>query len=94
MLRLGERNRLIRMKRLDMKDSSRSTSVFQIQVYSNQADRQGVYRLGSKFNICDLAASDKVSADEEIAARFLVDLRKLNHSLKSIEKVITAISAN
>ena len=53
-----------------------------------------MYRLNSKFTICDLAASDKVSAKEEIEARRLVDLRKLNLSVKTVEKVISAISAN
>ena len=94
LLRLGERNRLIRMKRLDLKGCSRSTSLFQLQIHSNQPDRSGVYRLNSKFTICDLASSDKVSAQEEIDSRRLVDLRKLNLSVKTVEKVLCALGAN
>ena len=47
-------------------------------------------KISSKFNFCDLASSDRVSAQEEIDARHLCDMRKLNVSVKTFEKVITA----
>ena len=57
----------------------------------NQPDKQGNFKT-AKFNIADLADSDQVSAQEEIDARHLVDLKKLNLSVKTLEKVINAIS--
>ena len=68
----------------------RCTTLFQLQLHGNTADKQGTFKL-AKFNICDLAASDKVSAQEEIDARHLVDLRKIDLSVKTIEKVLKAV---
>lgn len=50
-------------------------------------DRQGNFKL-AKFNFCDLESCNKVTTEEEFDARHLVDLKKLNVSLKSVEKVI------
>ena len=46
-----------------------------------------------KFNICDLASSEKASAQEQIDARHLVDLTKLTKSVQTVEKVIEAVQA-
>ena len=89
LLRLGERNRLMQMAASDQR-GHRCTTLFQLQLHGNTADKQGTFKQ-AKLNICDLAASDKVSAQEEIDARHLVDLRKIDLSVKTLEKVLKAV---
>ena len=72
----GERNRVTRMRQLNYQ-GIRCTSLFQLHLQSNTGDRHGALRK-AKFNFCDLASSDRVSAQEELDARHLVDLKKLN----------------
>ena len=81
LLRIGERNRLIRLKKL-ANQAIRQTSLFQIQIHANSMDRQGNYKT-AKFNFCNLESCNQVTTQEESDARRLVDLKKLNVSLKS-----------
>ena len=48
----------------------------------------------TRFNFCDLAASDQVSLQEEIDARHLVDLKKIDLSVKTLEKVVKTVYAS
>ena len=78
LLRIGERNRLIRLKTL-AKQGTRLTTLFQIQIHGNSMDRQGNFK-SAKLNFCDLESCNKVTTEEEFDARHLVDLKKLNVS--------------
>ena len=87
-------------------DSKRSSSIFQIKLhYKTHSSGKSSNRGGgnhhqttasngihiAKFNLCDLASSEKATAQEQIDARHLVDLTKLTKSVQTVEKVIEAI---
>ena len=92
LLRRGERNKHTRMKKLNSK-GLRASSLFQFCITINQPYEKtlvtGQATKTTKFNFCDLSSSDRVSAQEEIDARHLVDLKKLNLGVKTITKVLT-----
>ena len=89
-------------------DSKRSSSNFQIKLhYKTHSSGKSSNRGGgnhhqttassgihiAKFNLCDLASSEKATAQEQIDARHLVDLTKLTKSVQTVEKVIEAIQS-
>ena len=89
-------------------DSKRSSSIFQIKLhYKTHSSGKSSNRGGgnhhqttassgihiAKFNLCDLASSEKATAQEQIDARHLVDLTKLTKSVQTVEKVIEAIQS-
>ena len=79
LLRIGEQNRLLRLKKVNM-DGHRCSTILQLKFHSAFQKQQP-----SKFNICDLGGSDKISSEEKKNARLLVDPEKLNLSVKAFE---------
>ena len=60
----GEKNRIKRSTKMNMK-SSRSHSIFQLLIETDQVDSKGMLKR-SKLNLGDLAGSEKVNKDEEM----------------------------
>jgi hypothetical protein len=50
--------------------------------------------LRSKFNLCDLAGSEKMVIDEVLAKQHVTELKKINLSLTVLGKVISDLSKN
>lgn len=75
-----------RATRLNIR-SSRSHSLFQLLVETDQVDSRGMLKR-SKLNLGDLAGSEKVNKDEEMQAKHLLELRNINLSLTTLGKVI------
>lgn len=82
----GEKNRIKRSTKMNMK-SSRSHSIFQILLETDQVDSKGMLKR-SKLNLGDLAGSEKVNKDEEMQAKHMLELRNINLSLTTLGKVI------
>lgn len=72
-------------------NSSRSHSLFQLLVETNQVDAHGMLKR-SKLNLGDLAGSEKVNKEEEMQARHMLELRNINLSLTTLGKVIQMLS--
>jgi len=62
LLSIGDRNIFARTTHLNQ-HSSRSHSIFQITMQTVQPDENGMI-LRSKFNLCDLAGSEKIGAED------------------------------
>jgi len=87
----GERNRIIRQTRLNM-FSSRSHTIFQIQLENTKVDAQGKLRR-AKLNLCDLAGSEKVGAEANLSGKHFEELRNINQSLTTLGKVVAGLSS-
>jgi hypothetical protein len=83
----GEKNRIIRQTKLNM-FSSRSHTVFQLLI----TNTKGECKSKAKFNLCDLAGSEKVSSEIAMNIKHLAELRSINLSLTTLGKVISALS--
>ncbi len=71
--------------------SSRSHSLFQLLIETDQVDNKGMLKR-SKLNLGDLAGSEKINKDEEMQARHMLELRNINLSLTTLGKVIQLLS--
>ena len=60
-------------------------------VESDTADEKGMLFRG-KLNLCDLAGSEKIHKDENMAQQHLLELKTINLSLSSLGKVISALA--
>jgi hypothetical protein len=86
----GEQIRLKRATRLNMQ-SSRSHSIFQLVIESDEADEKGMLKR-AKLSIGDLAGSEKIYLEEFPSAQHLNELKKINLSLTTLGKVISKLS--
>ena len=86
LLRRGEKNRIKRSTHMNFR-SSRSHSIYQLLIESNQVDGKGMLKR-AKLNLGDLAGSEKVNKEEEMAAAHMLELRNINLSLTTLGKVI------
>ena len=64
LLKRGEKNRITRQTKGNI-HSSRSHTIFQLLIESNQADQRGMLFRG-KLNLCDLAGSEKIGKEESM----------------------------
>ena len=64
LLKRGERNRITRQTKGNI-HSSRSHTIFQLQIESDVADSRGMLLRG-KLNLCDLAGSEKIGKEESL----------------------------
>ena len=64
LVKSGDRNRVVRQTKMNIK-SSRSHSIFQIFIESDQADNNNLIRR-AKLNLCDLAGSEKFDKTGEM----------------------------
>ena len=79
--------------------SSRSHTIFQIQIEDNKIDKNGMYTR-AKLNLCDLAGSEKLNKDDQTVrskgtnqkSSHFQELTTINQSLTSLGKVISALS--
>jgi hypothetical protein len=71
--------------------SSRSHSIFQILIESDEADDHGMLKR-AKLNIGDLAGSEKIYLEEFPSAQHLNELKNINLSLTTLGKVISKLS--
>jgi len=62
LLRRGEKNRFTRQTKGNI-HSSRSHTIFQLLIESNEPDHNGKILRG-KLNLCDLAGSEKIGKEE------------------------------
>lgn len=91
LLRRGELNRITRQTRKNML-SSRSHSVLQLLVESDQADKRGFF-MRAKLNLCDLAGSEKIHGLDDVQTSVhMNELKTINLSLTTLGKVISALS--
>ena len=90
LLRRGEKIRIKRSTKMNM-NSSRSHTLFQILIESNEVDEKVMLKR-SKLNLGDLAGSEKINKDEEMQAKHLLELRNINKSLTTLGKVIQLLS--
>lgn len=86
LLARGEKNRIKRATKMNIK-SSRSHSLFQLLIETDQVDAKGMLKR-SKLNLGDLAGSEKINKDEEMQAKHMLELRNINLSLTTLGKVI------
>ena len=86
----GERIRAKRTTRLNI-TSSRSHSLFQLLIESDEADENGMLKR-AKLNIGDLAGSEKIYLEEFPSAQHLNELKNINLSLSTLGKVISKLS--
>jgi len=92
LMQRGEKNRFIRHTSNNVK-SSRSHTIFQLIVESTKADASGNLQK-AKFNLCDLAGSEKLKKSEDIVDAHLRELKNINLSLTTLGKVIHSLSQN
>ena len=64
LLKRGERNRITRQTKSNI-NSSRSHTIFQLLIESDQANQDGMLIRG-KLNLCDLAGSEKIGLEENL----------------------------
>ncbi len=64
LLKRGESNRITRQTSSNI-HSSRSHTIFQLLVESDQANERGMLLRG-KLNLCDLAGSEKIAKEEQM----------------------------
>ena len=67
--------------------SSRSHSLFQLVIESDEADHRGMLKR-AKLNIGDLAGSEKIFLEEFPSVQHLNELKNINLSLTNLGKVI------
>ena len=90
LLKRGESNRCTRQTRSNI-HSSRSHTIFQLLIESNQPNQKGVIFRG-KLNLCDLAGSEKIHKDEVMGQQHLLELKRINLSLSCLGKVIQSLA--
>lgn len=93
LMKRGERNRITKATKANI-HSSRSHSIFQLCVETDQVDKRGMLKR-AKLNLCDLAGSEKIiNKEENITKAHFNELRTINLSLTTLGKVISALSKN
>jgi hypothetical protein len=91
LMKRGERNRITKATRANIQ-SSRSHSIFQLWVETDQVDKRGMLKR-AKLNLCDLAGSEKIiNKEESITKAHFMELKTINLSLTTLGKVIAALS--
>lgn len=90
LMKRGERNRVTKATRANI-HSSRSHSIFQLCVETDQVDKRGMLKR-AKLNLCDLAGSEKIIKEEGITKIHFNELRTINLSLTTLGKVISALA--
>ena len=90
LLKRGERNRMTRHTKSNI-SSSRSHSIFQLIVETDEVDKRGMLRR-AKLNLCDLAGSEKLDKREEVGKAHFSELRNINLSLTTLGKVISCLA--
>lgn len=71
--------------------SSRSHSLFQLLIETDQVDGQGMLKR-AKLNLGDLAGSEKINKEEEMQVKHMLELRNINLSLTTLGKVIQLLA--
>jgi hypothetical protein len=89
-MKRGERNRVTKATRANI-HSSRSHSIFQLCVETDQVDKRGMLKR-AKLNLCDLAGSEKIIKEEGITKIHFNELRTINLSLTTLGKVISSLA--
>lgn len=92
LLKIAEENRAIRETHMNM-FSSRSHSIFQIQVEQKRIGEDGgevTYR--SKFNLVDLAGSEKWNTKLQMRDEHIAEMTNINLSLHTLGKCISALA--
>ena len=69
LLKRGEKNRITRQTKSNI-NSSRSHSIFQLLLESNEVDGNGNFKR-CKLNLCDLAGSEKIDTEERLGAKHM-----------------------
>lgn len=73
-------------------NSSRSHSIFQLLIESDQADARGMLKR-AKLNLCDLAGSEKIHNLEQVDSQIhFNEMKTINLSLTTLGKVISSLS--
>ena len=90
LMRRGERNRITKATKANI-HSSRSHSIFQLWVETDQVDKRGMLKR-AKLNLCDLAGSEKINKEENMSKVHFTELKTINLSLTTLGKVISALS--
>ena len=90
LLKRGEASRITRQTRSNI-HSSRSHTIFQLLIESNQPNSKGMLFRG-KLNLCDLAGSEKIHKEEIMGQQHLLELKTINLSLSCLGKVIQSLA--
>jgi hypothetical protein len=86
LLSKGNLSKASRQTRLNQQ-SSRSHTIFQLQLESNIANKKGNLK-NSKLNLCDLAGSEKFDKEGLMTGAHLKEMTQINKSLSTLGKVI------
>jgi Kinesin motor domain len=86
LLAKGDANRIVRQTKLNH-HSSRSHTIFQIQIETDKANKRGVLKKG-KINFCDLAGSEKYDKENNMTSAHIKEMTQINKSLTVLGKVI------
>lgn len=92
LMRRGEFNRITRQTKSNQA-SSRSHSVFQLVIENVNHDNNGKL-IRAKLNLCDLAGSEKIHAEEKLTDNHMEEHKSINLSLSTLGKVVAALSKN
>lgn len=90
LLKRGELSRITRSTYANIA-SSRSHSIFQLLIETNEVDSKGMLRR-AKLNLCDLAGSEKINKDENMGKQHLNELKTINLSLTTLGQVISSLA--
>jgi Kinesin motor domain len=90
LLARGEKNRIKHATKMN-NSSSRSHSLFQLLIETDQVDSKGMLKR-SKLNLGDLAGSEKINKDEEMRSKHMLELRNINLSLTTLGRVIQQLA--
>jgi len=92
LLKIAEENRAIRETNMNM-FSSRSHSIFQIQVeHKKVAEDGGEITYKAKFNLVDLAGSEKWNTKLHMRDEHIAEMTNINLSLHTLGKCISALA--
>lgn len=92
LLKIAEDNRAIRETNMNM-FSSRSHSIFQIQVeHKRVAEDGGEITCRAKFNLVDLAGSEKWNTKLQMRDEHIAEMTNINLSLHTLGKCISALA--
>ncbi|TMW68341.1 hypothetical protein Poli38472_005809 [Pythium oligandrum] len=90
LLQSGEQNRAVRSTHMNQV-SSRSHSVFQLQLEQRRKETNGVIK--SKFNLVDLAGSEKWNFASDMQHHHISEMTNINLSLHTLGRCIASLSS-
>lgn len=93
LIRAGEENRAVRETQMN-ELSSRSHSIFTLVLEQKTVNDDGECTLRSKFNMVDLAGSEKWDLRQDMRADRVAEMTRINLSLHTLGKCVAALASD